>query len=126
LDRCDERCCSQVLEWAALDHAHGFDIEALGLHEAEQLLDCPALAVQVRDLARICERCHAMRRQQSPMHRRDVCRRIDLARLHQSERDLLRQFGLFAWAFAPWPQQADLPRSQRQHGFPCRLARLGR
>jgi hypothetical protein len=36
------------------------------------------------------------------------------------------QFGLFAWALAPWPQQADLPRSQCQYGFPCHLARLGR
>ena len=79
LDCGDQDGGDELFERAVLLLAQGFDIEALGLHGAEHLLDGPAQAVKADDPARIGDVVDPMGGEQEPQRRLLALGRIDLA-----------------------------------------------
>src|SRR5215469_4093429 len=91
LDRGDQGGSSEVLERPTFLYARGFDVEALRFHDAEQLLDGPTLPIEADDPPGCRKVRRGVRCQQTPMWRLDLLRRIELACLHEPQRDLRRQ-----------------------------------
>jgi hypothetical protein len=77
---------NELFERPILLLPQGFDVKALGLHGAEQLLDGPTLTIEVNDPASIRNIVHCVRGQQAPMSAINACRRIDLGCLDQAQR----------------------------------------
>jgi len=74
-------------------HGHALDVEASGLDGAEQLLDHPAPAIELRDPARLLEGLDPVAGQQPPVRRRHPGRGVDLARLDKEDRLARRHAG---------------------------------
>src|ERR687898_898492 len=68
---------NELLEWSLSSQAQRFNLKALALEGAEQLLDCPTRPVEADDPAGIADSGHAVGREQAPMGRFDARRRID-------------------------------------------------
>ncbi|HUF57822.1 MAG TPA: hypothetical protein VMM55_14825, partial [Thermohalobaculum sp.] len=116
----DQRRDGQRLE-GSLGDADPLDVEAAGLEDAEQLLDGPASAVEADQPARLPGGLDRMRGQQAPVRGGGACRRIDLARLDERQRQALRQRACARARGRP----ADLggEHAQRQHRRSRRPAR---
>ena len=59
----------QAVARVFLADPQAFDVEALALHGAEELLDLPALRVALGDVERVLDRLDGARGQQPPVHR---------------------------------------------------------
>ena len=76
----------QGLAWRIVFHAYGFDIETVGLHSAEQLLDRPTASIEVGNLKRRRQAVDGARGDQAPV---DVFTlgRVDFAHVDEIDGD---------------------------------------